>query len=301
MSLSFIITTAVYVVVVGIILWWLSSCVVVVSEKTAKLIERFGKYSSTKQAGLNFKLPWPIDAVRATVPLNTQELKDTVVVKSSDNAFLEVPWSIQYIVIGGKAKEAYYELDDPRKQMKSYVTNTIRSAATDMVMNDLFKSKDAFERAVSEGLTDIFASNGYEIINVLVDDPQPSAELKKAFDKVLASERDKEAARNRAEAKRIEMVGEASAEGESLVIKAESFKKFRVEIAEGNAKAITEFLKDTEGLVAKDVLDFFNGVDLRDAIRDASKNPGSIIVVPVGYGNDSNIGQIAATVRSMTQ
>jgi len=290
----------VYIVVGLIFFGWATSFFVVVKQKTTKIIEVFGKYSGTKTAGLNFKPPFPLSFVAATVPLNIQEAAGSVGVKSIDNAFLEVPWKVQYRVLEDKVKEAHYELENPEGQMKSYVVNTVRSEASGMTMDQLFKSKDAFETAVSETLSETFQRYGYEIINVLVDDPQPSDDLKKAFDKVLASERDKEAASNRAEAKRIEMVGEAKAEGESLEIKAESFKKFRTKIAEGNSDAINKFLNGTTGLVSKDVLEFFEGVDTRDAIRDASKGPGTVVVVPVKQAG-ANTGELVAMVKALQE
>lgn len=269
--------------VIGFLLFL--SMIVITRQKTAKVVEIFGRFSSAKRAGLSFKLPWPIAVVRDTIYLNIQELSGDVGVKSSDNAFLSVPWKVQFKVIPEKIQEAYYELDEPRMQMESYIVNTLRSKATEMTMDELFQSNDSFEKAINMTLKETFEKYGYEIVNVLVDDPQPSDDLKIAFDKVLASKRDKEAAQNRAEAKRIEMVGEAKAEGESLEIKARSFKIFRSEIAEGNTDAINKFLEgdDTKTLSPRDVLEFFEGVDLRDAIRDASKNPGNVVVVPADF------------------
>lgn len=39
---------------------WLSTTIFVVKQKTAAIVEVFGKFQSAKTAGLNFKLPWPI-------------------------------------------------------------------------------------------------------------------------------------------------------------------------------------------------------------------------------------------------
>lgn len=70
-----------------------------------------------------------------------------------------------------------------------------------------------------------------------------------------------------------------------MKIKAKAFKEFRKEIAEGNSEAIKLFLQDIEdgSLSSKDVLSFFDGVDLRDAISDASKNAGNMVIVPVDF------------------
>jgi len=258
---------------------------VITQQKTSKILTMFGKYYKVTKPGLSLKLPWPFVVQEATMQLNVQEVKGEVTVKSSDNAFLIVPWALQFQVIEEKVKEAYYELEDAEDQMKSYILNTLRGEASNLTMQQLFQSNESFERAVGETLTDRFGQYGYKVINVLVDDPQPSDEVRQAFDLVISSQRKKEAAVNEAEAIRIKMVGEAKAEGESLEIKGKAFKQFRQDIAEGNSDSIRVFLKDLpdDFLNSKDVLDFFAGVDVREAIRDAAAKPGNLVVVPVDF------------------
>lgn len=265
----------------------LLTSIVITRQKTSVILTMFGKFHKSTAPGLSFKIPWPIVMKDGIIELNIQEIKGEVTVKSSDNAFLTIPWALQFRVIESKVEQAYYELDDPQAQMKSYILNTLRGEASNLTMQELFKSNESFERAVDETLSQRFDKYGYEIINVLVDDPQPSEELKKAFDEVIASKREKEAAENKADAVRIKMIGQADAEGESLKIKARAFKEFRKEIAEGNSEAIKAFLDDIDSsITAKDVLEFFEGVDLRDAIRDSSKNPGSTVIIPVDFKNN---------------
>jgi regulator of protease activity HflC (stomatin/prohibitin superfamily) len=172
--------------------------------------------------------------------------------------------------------------------MLSYVVNIIRSAANGLTMDEIFQSKDEFETAVTAGLKEQFEKYGYEIINVLVDDPQPSDKLREAFDEVLASKRRQEAAINDAEATRTRMVGEASAEGESLKIKARAYVEQRDIIAAG-VKAAASTLDGIAGLSTERIFNFLEGIDWRDAIRDASKGPGSTIVVPVNFGHGDTV------------
>jgi regulator of protease activity HflC (stomatin/prohibitin superfamily) len=270
-----------------ILVLFLSSTVVITQQKTSKIITMFGKFVKTTTPGLSFKLPFPFMKVDGIIGLEIRETKGEVTVKSSDNAFLTIPWALQYKVKPSSVKEAYYELDSPKEQMTSYILNTLRGEASNLTMEQLFQSNASFESAVNETLSSRFEQYGYEIINVLVDDPQPSDELKNAFDEVIASKREKEAAQNKADSVRIKMIGAAEAEGESLKIKARAFKIFRKEIAEGNSEAVELFLQNMDdSLKAKDVLDFFAGVDLRDAIRDSSKNAGNMVVVPVDFQNN---------------
>lgn len=275
-----------FLLIYGLIV--LFSSFVVTQQKTSKILTMFGKYYGCTNPGLQMKLPWPFVVQEDEIALNIQELKGDVTVKSSDNAFLTIPWSLQFKVLEDKIKEAYYELDNPQEQMQSYILNTLRGEASNLTMEQLFKSNESFEKAAHETLKEKFSKYGYEIVNVLIDDPQPSDDLKQAFDRVISSKREKEAAENIAASVRIKMIGEAEAEGESLKIKAEAFKEFRTKIAEGNSEAIEKFLEGIKDkkLTSADVLEFFAGVDLRDTIRDASKNAGSLIIVPVDFKNN---------------
>lgn len=293
----------------------LSNMIFIVREKTATIVERFGKFSFVAQKGLNIKFPYPIDKIVGGVSLQILELKSDITAKSKDNAFLTIPIKIQYRVLESKIREAFYELDNPEKQMGSYVFNIIRAKSSTLTMDELFQSKNEFEKTVMEELNTKFENFGYVIDNVLVDDPQPSAELIKSFNNILASEKEKEAAKNVAESLKIKLIGEALAEKESLKLKGEAFKEYRSAIAEGNIEAmglllgthaqktvkktiqeeingeltdiVTEVKEITKldekdiihtGLTHKDILNFFAGVDEREAIRDASKGKGNTVI-----------------------
>lgn len=252
--------------------------VITVKQHTMQVIEVFGRFYNAKDAGLRFKVPYPIGIVAGTVDLRIMELVKIISVKALDNAFVEVPVKVQYRVIPEKIKEAYYELQNPSAQMLSYIVNVVRSTASSMPMNDLFQSKNAIEDSVKKTLNERFTNYGYEIVNVLVDDPQPSQDVRTAFDKVVASQREKEAAINQAEAYRIRKVEEARAEAESVMLKSRAYIESRMEIINLAKQALNVDDKDALTLIA--------GIDYRDALRDVAKS-GSLIVVPHGF-TDSN-------------
>ena len=260
------------------LLAWLSTCVFTVHQQTVRMVETFGRFSGVRSAGLGFKLPFPIQSVSAPLSLRVSEIAEHVTVKSSDNAFLMVPIRVQYAVRADRAFDAFYRLDDPEAQIRSYIVNQVRSTASGMTFDNLFQARDTFESDVSETLESKMTGFGYEIINVLVDDPQPSDDLRKAFDRVIAAKRLKEAAENEGAAARTLAVAKAEAEGESLKIKAKAYAEFRHTVSEGNAEAIKKFCEST-GLVAHDALDFFNAVNEMEAVRDAAAHGGKSVFV----------------------
>lgn len=256
-----------------------------VSQQELAFIERFGKFKKVSGAGLNFKVPF-IDKRAGTLSLKIEELQNDITVKSSDNAFLVVPVRVQFKVLAEFAKEAFYTLQNPGKQMSSYVLNVVRSTATSMSMDEIFKSKDKFEQEVKTELNEKFSGFGFSIVNVLVDDPVPSDEVARAFDRVISSARVKEAAQNEADAVQIKMIGEAKAEALSLELKANAYVNQR--------KIITNGLNEM-GIKSEDLLGFLERIDWRDAIRDI-KN-GSVVIIPADM-NGSDIAKIKALQKS---
>lgn len=227
-----------YVILGVFLILFVKSMIFVVEQKTCAIVEVFGKFSKVYEAGLNFKLPYPFSSVSMVLSYQINQLKPIVTVKSIDNAFLSIPVKAQYRVIVSKAKEAAYELDDPEDQIGSYIINKLRTISSKYTMNDLFQGDNNFAQEIKEELNKKFTEYGYEIVDLLIDDPQPSDDLKKAFDEVLASERKKDAAQNLADALKIELIGQARAEKASLELKGEAFVTYRNTIAVGNKNAL---------------------------------------------------------------
>ncbi|WP_343563045.1 SPFH domain-containing protein [Kiloniella sp. b19] len=263
---------------IPIVLILLPSMIVITGQQNVKIIETFGKYTSTRSAGLSFKLPYPIQTATGNFSLQIMEIAETVGVKSSDNAFVDVPIRVQFAVNPDRAKEAYYKLSLPEEQIRSYIVNQVRSTASGLSFEDLFKSQAAFQGDVQETLTEKMDDFGFWIINVLVDDPQPSPELRQAFDRVLAAQREKEAAVAEGEAARLLSVAKARAEGEALQIKADAYASFRKIVAEGNSEAIEAFRGKT-GLSAEAALEFFVSINEMEAMRDAAAEGGNVVFV----------------------
>ena len=290
----FITSSSIFTIVFGLIaLIWLFTSIFIVRQQTVRVVETFGRYNRVATSGLNFKWPWPIQSASDPMSLRILEIGEDVTVKSNDNAFLTIPIRVQYQVRDNRAQDAFYKLDNPEEQIRSYIVNQVRSTASGLSFNELFQARNTFESDVEETLSEQMDGFGFHIINVLVDDPQPSNELREAFDRVIASKRLREAASNEGEAARIMQVAKANAEGEALEIKGRAYANFRKIVAEGNAEALEAFCKET-GLQAQDGLSFFTSINEMEAIRDAAQDGGKIVFVA-----SSNAGRPDAALLGM--
>jgi regulator of protease activity HflC (stomatin/prohibitin superfamily) len=271
--------------------------VYVVRGKTAVILETFGRPNRTAIfPGLHVKMPWPITAIVARVNLQLQELHADVSVKTSDNAFMTLPVKVQYKASDDPlgAVKAHYELEAPEKQIASYVLNNVRQTASGMEMTELYANRDVVESQVQMALSEQFARFGFIIENVLVDEPQPSIEVRDAFNKVIASKRLMEAAHNEAEASRIKLIGAAQAEAESKKLQGEGMAQMRTAVARGLEEAMETMQK--AGLSPEMAISFLSDTNRLDTITSAATH-GNTIIIDAGASKDS--ASLAAMLQSV--
>lgn len=275
-----------YWVILILVLLLLPTVLYVVKGKTAVILETFGRpHQHAVFPGLRIKWPAPITTIVARVNLQLQEIHADVSVKTSDNAFMTLPVKVQYRASDDSlgAVKAHYELEAPEKQITSYVLNNVRQTASGMEMTELYANRDAVEQQVQAALSEQFARFGYIIENVLVDEPQPSSEVRDAFNKVIASKRLMEAARNEAEAQRIKLVGAAQAEAESKKLQGEGMAQMREAIARGLEGAMATMTK--AGLKTEQALQLLTDTNRIDAITSAAAH-GNTIIIDAGANRD---------------
>jgi regulator of protease activity HflC (stomatin/prohibitin superfamily) len=141
-------------------------------------------------------------------------------------------------------------------------------------------------REVQEELKEKMESFGFEIISVLVDQPTVSAEVQASFNRVVASEREKEAAAQEAEAKRIRIVGEARAEAESQELRAKGLSEAR-RILAGSISEAVELAKE-KGIAEQDILHLLIETNRLDTIKYAAEH-GKLVVMDIREGSKPNI------------
>ena len=90
----------------------------VVKQQTSALVERFGKYTSTRQSGLQIKIPF-VDRIAGRLSLKIQQLDVVIETKTKDDVFVKLKVSVQYKVIKDKVYDAFYKLDYPQDQITS--------------------------------------------------------------------------------------------------------------------------------------------------------------------------------------
>ena len=209
----------------------------IVKQQTAAIIERFGRFNSIRNSGLQFKIPF-VDRIAGKLSLKIQQLDVIVETKTLDDVFVKLKVSVQYVVIREKVYEAFYKLEYPHDQITSYVFDVVRAEVPKMKLDDVFVKKDDIAIAVKSELQDAMLEYGYDIIKTLVTDIDPDAQVKEAMNRINASEREKIAAQFEGDAARILIVEKAKAEAESKRLQGQGIADQRREIARGLEESV---------------------------------------------------------------
>ena len=238
-----------------------------VRQQTAAVVERFGKFVSTRQSGLQLKIP-VIDRVAGRLSLRIQQLDVVVETKTKDDVFVKIKVSVQFKVIKDKVYDAFYKLDFPQDQITSYVFDVVRAEVPKMILDDVFEKKDDVAIAVKGELNEAMKNYGFDIIKTLVTDIDPDAQVKESMNRINASEREKVAAQFEGDAQRILIVERAKAEAESKRLQGQGIADQRREIARG----------------LEDSVKVLNNVDIN------SQEASALIVVTQHYDTLQSVG-----------
>jgi len=239
----------------------------IVKQQSAAVIERFGKFVSTRHSGLQLKIP-VIDRVAGRLSLRIQQLDVVIETKTKDDVFVKLKVSVQYKVIKDKVYDAFYKLDFPEDQITSYVFDVVRAEVPKMILDDVFEKKDDIAIAVKGELNDAMLDYGFDIIKTLVTDIDPDQQVKESMNRINASEREKMAAQFEGDAQRILIVERAKAEAESKRLQGQGIADQRREIARG----------------LEDSVKVLNNVDIN------SQEASALIVVTQHYDTLQSVG-----------
>lgn len=257
-----------FIIVTIFILMIFFGGVFTVSQQTAALVERLGKFHGTRLAGLQFKVPF-IDRVAGRLSLRVQQLDVPVETKTKDDVFVRLKVSVQFFVLKDKVFDAFYRLENAHDQITSYIFDVVRAEVPKMRLDDVFVRKDDIALAIKGELDEAMNEYGYGIVKALVTDIDPDQEVKIAMNRINAAEREKLAAEYEGEAERIRIVAKAKAEAESKRLQGQGIADQRREIARG--------LEDS--------------VDILNKVGINSQEASALIVVTQHYDTLQSMGE----------
>lgn len=247
----------------------------IIKQQDVAIVETFGKYSRTLDAGINWIIP-VIQRVSHTVSIRIHEIRASVEVKTSDNMFVQLPVSIMIVPDSQNVANAYYKLQNPNEQVKTWVLNSVRSIASNMTLQDLFSDKEHIVTQVREVISSKLTGYGYNIEAVLVDQPTVSDEVQRSFNRVVAAKRETEAATQEGEAIKIRAIALAEAEAQSQRVRAKGMADAREILAKGLSDSVK--ILETNDINIEQVVNTLVELNRLDVMREVG-NKGNMILM----------------------
>lgn len=280
----------------------------IVKTKEAAIIETFGKFSSVAGAGLRMKIPL-IQRIAGRMNLKILELPVTVETKTKDDVFVKVVISVQYMVSPGveNIEKAFYALDNPARQITSYVFDTVRSEVPGLELDEVFEEKARIAVSIEKELNDVMQGYGFTIVKSLVTDIDPDQKVKNAMNEINASKRLKEAAKEKAEADKIQVVAIAEADAESKRLQGEGIANQRKAIASGLQESAEDLQQAIPGSDAMTVMNLLMVTQYFDTLQEMAKSGVNTVFMPSNPGAINNYSDeimkamIGADVHSKSQ
>ena len=286
----------------------------VVKQSEVKIIERFGKYSFTAEAGLNILLPF-VDKVRAVVSLKQQTMDVTPQsVITKDNVTITIDTVVFYQIMD--PVKAVYEIESLQKGIAYIAITTIRDIVGKMDLDATFSSRDTINSQLRDILDEATDKWGCKVDRVEIKDIKPPTDIRDAMEKQMNAERNKRAIILEAEGKRQaditlaegnkqSTILNAEAERESSIRKAQGVRESKILEAEGNAEAIkkvaeakAEEIKMVYGaIMASKPDDKLVAIKSLEALKDVSNGTANKVFIPFdaskALGAIGAIGEVA--------
>ncbi len=198
----------------------------IVKQHEQGLVERFGRFKSLRDPGLQFIVPFidrlrRVDMREIVVDVPPQEVitKDNVVV------------TVDAVV--------YYQATDPQKlvyNVQNFVLaatklaqTNLRNVVGDLDLDDALTSRERINAQLREILDEATDVWGTKVVRVEIQRIDPPADVTQAMHRQMKAERDRRA-----------LVTEAEGEKRSQILQAEGVKQARILEAEGQAEAIKQ-------------------------------------------------------------
>ncbi|WP_297296625.1 SPFH domain-containing protein [uncultured Methylovirgula sp.] len=279
----------VLIVFVVIMLLPILRSIFTIQQAHAGIIERFGKFHRVVEPGLHVKLPY-VDRLVTLLSLKIEQNIITADTKTKDNVFVKVNIAVNYRVVSGREREAYYTLSDAKAQIQAYVLDVVRSKIPGMTLDEVFERKDDVAQAVTQHLSELMQQYGFEIVSSLVVDVQPDSAVVAAMNEIQAQSRLQVAAQAKAEANKILAVKAAEAEAESKALQGKGIADQRKAIVAGLNDSVASLASAAQTTPAE-VLRTLLMTQYFDTIREIGVQSGAkVILLPHSPSGMTEIG-----------
>ena len=246
-----------YVLVALILLGvWLFTGVYRVQPNEQGVVLRFGEWVQTKEPGLNWHLPWPIESVLTPSVTSVQQIdvgfvaaanerargsrrdvEEESLMLTGDQNIIDIDFSVQWKI--ADAGQYLFNIRDPDATVKIAAESAMREiiGRTDIqpALTESRGTVEAETRSLLQATLNEYEA-GIEITELVLQDVQPPRAVIDAFNDVLRAQQDRDRARNEADRHRNDILPRARGDALRVVQEAEAYKERLENEAEGEAE-----------------------------------------------------------------
>ena len=280
------------------------STIKIVPQRSAFIVERFGKYKTTLLAGFHIIIPF-VDKVAYKHTLKEQVIDVSAqMCITKDNISVEVDGVLYLQVMD--AHRASYGIDNYPFASIQLAQTTMRSIIGRMELDRTFEEREHINSTIVEAVDKASDPWGIKVTRYEIKNIAPPQSIKDAMEKQMRAEREKRAIIATSEGERQATMNRADGDRQELIANSEGEKQKRINEAEGQAAEILSIAEATAEGIRKIALAIqdkggHDAVNLRVAeqyIEQFGKlaKEGNTIILPSDL---TDISSLVATATSV--
>jgi regulator of protease activity HflC (stomatin/prohibitin superfamily) len=221
----------------------------IVPQKQAFIIERFGKYANTLEAGFHVLRPF-MDRVAYKHSLKEQAIDvPSQQCITKDNIAVEVDGILYMQVVD--PKKASYGIDNYRFASIQLAQTTMRSVMGKLDLDKTFEERENINSVIVDAVDKASEPWGIKVTRYEVKNILPPQSIKDAMEKQMRAEREKRAEIAVSEGDRQAKINRAEGDKREMIARSEGEKQKRINEAEGRAFEIQQVAQATADGIRK--------------------------------------------------
>jgi len=292
----------------GVVLLWIFSGFYIIQEGQSGVVTTFGKYAYTAGPGINWRMPWPVQAeqivnvsgvrsveVGRSILIKATNQKDTSMLTEDEN-IIDVRFAVQYRL--KDPTDYLFNNRDPDTTVVQAAETAVREIVARSKMDTVLyegREKIAIDLAASiQKILDSYKTGIY-VTSVTVQNVQPPEQVQASFDDAVKAGQDQERLKSEGQAYANDIIPRAKGTADRLIQEAEGYKARVVATAEGDANRFkqvqTEYAKapavTRDRMYIDSMREMYNNVS--KVLVDTTKS-NSMLYLPL----DKIIAQVSA-------
>ncbi|MBR1704259.1 MAG: SPFH/Band 7/PHB domain protein [Clostridia bacterium] len=225
-----------YLIIAIIVIYLIVTNIRIVPQTQTYVIERFGKYLKSWEAGIHIKIPF-IDRIAAKVSLKEQVLDfppQPVITK--DNVTMQIDSVVFCKVFDPKLY--VYGVEDALAGLQNLSATTLRNIIGEMELDQTLTSRDQINQRMEAVLDEATDPWGLKVTRVELKNIQPPAAIEEVMTKQMRAERERRQTVLEAQAHKEAVVSRAEGDKQAKILAAQAERDAQIALAEGRARSI---------------------------------------------------------------